>query len=135
LISKPLYPQINPVDYLALAKELAAKTEESAARSAVDRAYYAAFLTSRDVLTAKNYLTPYYNYKDHEYVTETLRKVLGSRGNDEFLLHNERNRTNYDTRNLSRGQSPDIRRLSWIINTAEEIIGLVQALPENTKKP
>ena len=133
MISGPLYPEIDPADYLTLARELSARPEKSACRSAVDRSYYAAFLTCRDVLTVKGYLTPYYNYKDHRYVTETSRKVLGSRGNDEFILHNARNRINYDTRDLSRGQSADLRSVSWMINTAENIINLVNKLPEKPK--
>jgi hypothetical protein len=52
---KPLYPAINPNEYFILAKELASRPEEACKRSAVDRAYFASFLTCRDVLQNKNY--------------------------------------------------------------------------------
>ncbi len=54
-----LYRKVDPSQYLDLARKLAREPDIAAIRSAADRAYYAAFLVSRDTLAAKNYLTPY----------------------------------------------------------------------------
>ena len=78
-MSELLYPKINPTKYLDLASELAAKSDDAAKRSAADRAYYAAFLTCRDVLTTKNYFIPRFSSDDHMDIAEKLRnpKLLG----------------------------------------------------------
>ena len=57
-MSDPLYLEVNPISYLALAKEMKARKEAEAVRTAADRAYYAAFLTCRNVLAEKNYFIP-----------------------------------------------------------------------------
>lgn len=131
-MSELIYPKIYPEEYLSLASELALRLDEAAKRSAADRTYYAVFLTCRDVLTAKNYLTPYYNYKDHKLVTDTLKlpKILGNLASDEIRLHDARNCINYDTRDL-RANQEDVHRLSWMMKTARTIIKRVQALPVN----
>jgi len=128
--SQPDFPALDPATYLDLAKELASRSEAASKRTAGDRAYYAAFLFSRDQLASKNYITPYYNEQDHQYVPETLKKqgVLGSLGNDEQRLRRARNRLTYDTRSLS-GQAPPLPSLEWMLNTAQEIIDRVRALP------
>jgi hypothetical protein len=135
LISKPLYPEINPTEYLALAKALASNKDDASLRSAVDRAYYAAFLTCRDILAMKKYLTPKYDYQDHKEVPEGLKSILGSIGNDEFRLRRTRNRITYDTRPLTPGQNDpnDVFSVDLIVHTAENIIKSVQALPTNPK--
>ena len=127
-----LYPEIDPEEYLNFATRLASGTDNAALRSAADRVYYAAFLTSRNVLAAKDYLTPYYDARDHAYVSRTLRhpNVLGYFGNKENLLRDARNRITYDTQEL-RANDYDVRRLSWMIETARAIIQKVKALPDN----
>ncbi len=136
MTSKPLYPEIDPKDYLDLAKALSSKTDYASLRSAVDRAYYAAFLTCRDTLASKHYLTPKYDYQDHKDVPEGLKnlKVLGSCGNDEFRLRRTRNRITYDTRPLTPGQKnpDDVFSVPLIVTTAENIIKSIQSLPENS---
>ncbi len=122
---QPEFAQIDPYSYLDLAKQLASRLEPSARRSAADRAYYAAFLYSRDQLAARGYITPYYTAADHKYVAETLKSELGAFGNDEFRLRNARNKATYDTRDLS---SPTLK---CIIDTAENIIRQVSALPQH----
>ncbi|MDO8636188.1 MAG: hypothetical protein Q7R34_08095 [Dehalococcoidia bacterium] len=94
-------------------------------RTAADRAYYAAFLFSRDTLFAKGYITPYYGSEDHEYVARELKskRILGMAGSDENRLRVARNKVTYDTREVG---SPS---LEWFVRTSEEIIAKVKALP------
>jgi hypothetical protein len=129
---KPLFPAINPVTYIGLADELASRFEQAAQRTAADRAYYAAFLISREQLTAKGYITPYCDQRDHEYVTENLKRrdLLGTYGNQEYRLRRARNRVTYDIRDLtySRGQPS----LKWMVDTAKEIIELLKKLPSSS---
>lgn len=134
-MSELIYPKINPEEYIKLADELALKPDNASKRSAADRAYYAAFLTCRDILTAKDYLTPYYDYQDHKYVAETLKnpKILGSFGNNESLLRKARDCITYDTRDLRTNQEK-VKRIEWMIKTARTIIEKVQALPMNPDK-
>lgn len=133
-MSQPLYESVDPETYLGLAKELASKLEVAAKRTAADRAYYAAFLTSRDLLAKKGYITPYNNSQDHKYVEETLKRsdILGACGNDENRLRRARNIATYDTR----GITPDIQRyarpLAWMLRTAEEIINKIRELPQKS---
>jgi hypothetical protein len=135
LTSKPLYPEINPTDYLTLAKALSTSSDYASLRSAIDRAYYAAFLTCRDLLASKNYFTPKYDSEDHIKVQEGLKSlnVLGSAGNDEFRLRRTRNRITYDTRPLSPRQDGlnNVFPVQLVVTTAENIIRRVQALPVN----
>ncbi|MBI2909690.1 MAG: hypothetical protein HYX92_18780 [Chloroflexi bacterium] len=123
MTSKPQFSALDPAAYLDLANELASRPEAEAKRTAADRAYYAAFLFSRDQLAAKGYLVPYYSLEDHRYVAECLRELLGAVGNDENRLRQRRNTVTYDTRDLS---SPS---LQWMINTAQKITELVKELP------
>lgn len=130
MMSKPLYPMVEPTTYLELADELSSRIESASRRTAADRAYYAAFLTCRDRLALKNYFTPYYDSRDHDYVQRTLREpnVLGTYGNQENRLRRARNCTTYKTCDLNPGQT-DVRSLDWMIRTAKEIIKRVDALP------
>lgn len=59
-----MYKGLDPRTFLDLAEDLARSADESARRTAADRAYYAAFLYSRDQLAAKGYMTPYYTAGD-----------------------------------------------------------------------
>jgi len=129
--SQPLYESIDPTTYLNLAQELAKRPDVASRRTAADRIYYAAFLTSRDQLASKDYLTPYYSIDDNKLVTETLKRELGAAGNDEFRLRRARNCINYDTRDLGHDVQ-DVRSLKWMIDTASGVICKVQALPHNS---
>jgi hypothetical protein len=117
---------------MALADELASKPESSAKRTAADRAYFAAFLTSRDQLTAKGYLTPYYSSEDHKYVAEKLKILLGAFGNEENRLRTARNQVTYDTRDLTTEEGQP--SLKWIVNTAKQIIERVSKLPASSPR-
>ena len=129
-MSEPLYPPHEPSKYLELAKELSSKSETAAKRTAVDKAYYAAFLTCRDRLAAKGYITPHYSIEDHKYVATALKHIdtLASFGNEESRLRRIRNKVTYDTRELRVRQG--VRPIDWIISIAEEIIRQVEALPD-----
>ncbi len=118
-----MFKEVNPVNYLDIARALALDTKPQAQRTAADRAYYAAFLFARDALAAKGYITPYYATKDHEFVTQSLRKHVGNIGNDENRMRTQRNNVTYETGPLG---SPS---LTWMIETAETIIKLVDDLP------
>jgi len=122
-----VFPAIDPVAYIGLADELATKTELPAKRTAADRAYFAAFLASRDQLAAKGYIVPHYSQDDRKYVAENLRLLLGAFGNEENRLRTARNRVTYDTRDLTYRQGQP--SLDWMINTAKEIIERLKKLP------
>jgi hypothetical protein len=126
---QPIYRQLDPKAYLDLARDLAATNDSAHHRSAADRAYYAAFLASRDELAKKGYLTPYNSQEDHRYVARTLKNkdVLGMYGNEEDRLRTYRNRVTYDTGDIIAGQAGP---LSWMIETAAEIIRRVEDLPD-----
>lgn len=127
--SQLLYESINPTTYLKLAQELESRSDMASKRTAADRVYYAAFLTSRDQLASKDYLTPYYDTQDHQYVTEALKKWLGTGvGNDENRLRRARNCINYDTRDLG-DDNGSARTCKWMIRAAEKIITKVESLP------
>jgi len=125
---------LDPVAYLELADELSSKSETAARRTAADRAYFAAFLASRDLLAEKGYLKPFYSEYDHQYVSNRLRQVLGTFGNEENRLRRARNCVTYDTRDLNSMQQ-HVCSLKWVLNTAREIIRRVNMLPENPRRP
>lgn len=127
-----LFKELNPVTYIALADELASKPESAARRTAADRAYFAAFLTSREQLMSKGYITPYYSSDDHKYVAENLKILLGSFGNEENRLRTARNQVTYDTRELYENQGQP--SLKWMVDTAKEIIERVNKLPNYSPK-
>lgn len=73
---------------LNLAEELAQRPDEASQRSAVSRAYYAAFCSARNKLRDKNEFTPTGRGKDHDNVWELLqtsahkeRRRIGCLGN------------------------------------------------------
>jgi hypothetical protein len=133
-MSKPLYPSILPGEYLTLAKELALRPESASKRSAVERAYFAAFLTCRDLLQKKNYVVEYGHIEDHQYIRRVLKTVLKSKGNEENRLRRVRNEITYNTSDLFQGHDT-VRRLDWVFDTSEELIRLVSDLPDNPHKP
>jgi hypothetical protein len=89
--------------YLELAKELAGKpvtTEgrEAKLRSAISRAYYAAFHEARDFLVITQGPLPY-NVNEHEYVKnwylDQRDRLRAQVGNDLNRLRQDRNRADY----------------------------------------
>ena len=133
-MSQPLYESVDPEAYLGLAKELASKSEAAAKRTAADRAYYAAFLVSRNTLADKDYVTPYGTERDHQYINEALRRtdILGSFGNEGLRLRRARNVATYDTREITNQMQQYARSVDWMLRTAEAIINKVQELPQRS---
>lgn len=129
---RPVFPALDPTTYIELVDELASKPEPSAQRTAADRAYFAAFLTSRDQLAEKGYITPYNSQEDRRYVAENLKILLGAFGNDENRLRTARNRVTYDIRDLTYSQ--DQPSLKWMVDTAKEIIKRVKRIPPSSPK-
>jgi hypothetical protein len=131
----PLYPALNPTEYLKIADELKSRAESFALRTAADRAYFAAYLTCRDILAEKDYFTPNYDTDDHPGLTSALKRrdVLGSWGNQEFRLRRARNRINYWTCDID-SSTKDARPVNWMLETAREIISRVEALPHRSQK-
>jgi uncharacterized protein (UPF0332 family) len=92
-------------DYLQFAEALALKPalpgpEEAALRSAVSRAYYAAYCRTRDLATDRRELTPTRRSSDHTLIIDHFRldsnpthRQIGT-----YLdrLRNNRNRADYD---------------------------------------
>ena len=130
-MSQPLYESVDPETYLELAKELSSKSQAAARRTAADRAYYAAFLASRDLLAEKDYITPYGNERDHQYINEALKDkdILGSFGNEGLRLRRARNVVTYDTRDITMRTQQYACPLNWMLNTAGTIIDKVKKLP------
>ena len=86
-------------EFLTLAKELAQRSDEAALRSAVSRAYYAAFGKARALLMAEG-VPLVSDATDHARVWEAFRSssddVRYYIGVDGMALRNNRNRADYD---------------------------------------
>ena len=88
----------DPLDWIALADELAARGNEAAARTAIGRYYYGVFLKSRDSLTHDNLLTPRFDDSDHRAVMTALHQNKRSAAGTALdNLRRTRNRADYDT--------------------------------------
>lgn len=91
-------PALDPESLLDLAQELGGRDDTAARRTAVDRAYYSAFLHSRDLLAAKGYFSPTNTTLDHRTLPTWLTRVVSLRaGNDLVRLRRARNRYTYTT--------------------------------------
>ncbi len=112
------------LEYLQLAEELLAKStilpnDESKIRSAVSRAYYAAFNQAKLFLETKDRLTiPHYNV--HQYVIYQLKNSSDTRrkkiGNRLFVLRDYRNQADYN------------QNIVFTINTCEESLTLARRI-------
>ena len=120
------FPPIDPATLLDLADELARQRSPAAARSAGDRAYYAAFLTSRDQLVRKNYATFAHSGTVHGQVSWALADIQDGMGRMLRELRVARNTLTYDTGPLHRFQDQTLR---WMLRTARTLINFVNALP------
>ena len=123
------YLPIDPMSLLDLATELAVRARPSDIRTAADRAYYAAFLTTRDQLTLKNYARFTDDGRAHRRVRVALRAIDQDMGSFLNALRVSRNALTYQTGTvtLPRGQT-----LQWMLNTARTIINYVNSLPART---
>ncbi len=68
------FPAVDPLKYLDLAKDMSSKPESEVRRTAGDRAYYAAFLFTRDQLASKGYIVPFNWERDKHDVSRILKK-------------------------------------------------------------
>ncbi|MCD6093285.1 MAG: hypothetical protein J7J51_00600 [Candidatus Omnitrophica bacterium] len=87
----------DPLDFLKLAEELISFGDEARLRTAVSRAYYGAFLFSREWLRAKRWLL-YGDARDHYRVKNGLRKYRGRKISDKlhFLYRKLRGDADYE---------------------------------------
>ncbi|MBN2239442.1 MAG: hypothetical protein JW712_06695 [Dehalococcoidales bacterium] len=131
-----LFESVNPEDYLEFAKNLNSKNDGVSKRTAADRAYYAAFLYSREILTEKGYYTPVYNNQEHQKVVEKLkeRNILGSRGGQLESLRRARNEVTYRIDDLYLSMNSWTRSLQWMIDSTEKFLEMVKAIPDNNSK-
>ena len=117
-------PALDPLDLLGLASELAARKDASAIRTACDRAYYAAFLFTRNRLEQLGRATPLNNGGDHRYIPSQLKAAPGGvgYGNELDRLYGHRNRYTYQT------GTPAVPSPGWMLATANDIIQFVRGL-------
>jgi uncharacterized protein (UPF0332 family) len=112
-------------DFLELAENLAARqNDEAAARTAISRAYYAAFHAGRDYLVRAG--IPLDRSRNaHFQVRDVLREESAHIGQDLEQLHFWRKRADYD--------SPHLLDVTEQANTAVTVAGqtieAIQAIP------
>lgn len=119
------FPAVDPLKYLDLARDMSTKPGSEARRTAGDRAYYAAFLFSRDQLASKGYIIPVYREQDKHDVPSKLKELKYGIGNSVLLLRTHRTKVTYHT------WSVGYPSLEWMIDTAQKIIDYVRTLPVN----
>ncbi len=85
------FEPIQPSAYLAIAMQLAETPDAAAQRSAVDRAYYAAFLTVHDGLVDKGYASFPERPEAHRRVAEALNALTEDMGQRLAILRRARN--------------------------------------------
>ena len=121
------FPQFDTANYLRLSRNLAGAPDQASQRSAIDRAYYSAFLIAREQLRLKRYITSLRG-NEHEIVTQVLLRISRPFGEQVRELRRARSEVTYnlDDVELRAGQS-----VRWAIDTARVVITAVRALPEN----
>lgn len=112
------------LQFLALAKELAERDDEASARSAISRAYYAAFHWARDYVV-RHLAAQVPKYEAHEAVWSTLMQPGRTReelaaGAGGKKARGWRNQADYDPQ-LPGQQSPK-QHAALAIKAAESII-------------
>ena len=118
---------VSAAEYLEQANEWAPVGNSAALRSAVDRAYYAAFLTARDQLAAKGYRSFAASSRTHGQVSATLLLVAPELGDALDVLRRARNRLTYETWAT---ELPNGLTVQELLDSASEVIAAVEALPE-----
>ena len=120
------FEPVEPQSYLDLAIRLSRSPDEASRRSAVDRAYYAAFLTARNELNNKGYLTSVQRSEIHFRVAITLTRAARIPGRRLELLRRTRNRLTYQT---GRTSLPEGLSLDLMLDSARVVIQGARALP------
>lgn len=121
------FEPVEPAEYLQLADEWAQSDNSATLRSAVDRAYYAAFLIVRDELTNKGYGSFAASSRVHGQVSRSLVKVHRELGERLANLRRARNALTYET---GATELPESQTPQDILNSARQIIVAAEALPE-----
>lgn len=88
---------VDPQEYLALASQLSASPGNASRRTAIDRAYYAAFLTARNELIDRGYLSAVRGPETHIRVITALTEIARNSGITLGILRRARNRVTYET--------------------------------------
>ena len=120
-------PAVTPAAYLALADEWAQSSETATLRSAVDRAYYAAFLSARDQLSSKGYGSFAPTPQAHIQVARAVASVQPDLDSQMRVLRQARNRLTYRTALTA---LPNGLTVQELLDSAREVIAAVEALPE-----
>ena len=102
--------------------------DEPARRSAVDRAYYAAFLTARNELDSKGYLNPGSGPQTHAQVIVALTRAHRNSGRTLRSLRMARNRLTYQT---GRVALPYGMTIATVLDSARLVIEAVRVLPSS----
>lgn len=117
---------MDPREFLTLAQRLSLETTEAAWRSAISRAYYAAFHVARQLLEDLGFAVPYAD-RAHAYLwlrlsncSNPLVQNAGGRLND---LRRDRNRADYDLvrplrRSLPQNQQSLAARIIQVFESA-----------------
>lgn len=131
----PRFRAIDPANYLELARSLLKQQDSCSQRLAIDRAYYAAFLKTRDELEAKNYIVAKHSPEDHAMMPEYLKTfVRFAIGNNLLKLRRVRNTVSYENRDLF-DQTDRLLPVPNTITMSAEIITCVCALPRRVTLP
>jgi uncharacterized protein (UPF0332 family) len=111
-------------DFLAVAKQLAAGGTEAEWRSAISRAYYAAFHVARELLEDLRFAVPHAD-RAHAYLSRRLANCgevqMQRAGTDLNALRGVRNQADYD---LHRPLTADLT--AFHVRLAEQIIGFIE---------
>ena len=118
---------IASTEYLELADEWALAAGSALLRSAVDRAYYAAFLSARDQLAAKGYRSFAASSRTHGQVGQALLSVEPELGDALVVLRHARNHLTYET---GATELPNGLTVQELLDSARDITAAVESLPE-----
>ena len=121
------FQRVEPDGYLALSRRLAALGDAVSFRSAVDRAYYAAFLAAREELSRKGYGPFSRSSRAHTEVLEALHQLSGPASRRLRILRPARNRLTY---RIEAVDSPGGQSLGELLDLAQGVIGAATALPQ-----
>jgi uncharacterized protein (UPF0332 family) len=123
---------MNPLEFLALARQLASGSRESEWRSAVSRAYYGAYHSSHSLVVGCGVRTPKVS-NVHEKVPMCLQNSgdanLALAGAKLSSLRSVRNEADYDLRSRKFGSQ---KAIETYLQIAEEIVDAV--VDQHTEK-